>query len=55
MKRYYDFNVYSESKISEKLHYMHQNPVARGLVEHPEEWSGAVLGLTRVGIAELLN
>jgi REP-associated tyrosine transposase len=38
MKRYYDFNVYSESKISETLHYMHQNPVARGLVEHPEDW-----------------
>jgi len=39
MKRYYDFNVYSQSKIAEKLHYMHQNPVARGLVEFPEQWN----------------
>ena len=38
MKRYYDFNVYSEPKIAEKLHYMHQNPVVRGLVERPEQW-----------------
>ena len=38
MKRYYDFNVFSEPKIAEKLHYMHQNPVTRGLVERPEQW-----------------
>ena len=38
MKRYYDFNVYSQPKIAEKLHYMHQNPVVRGLVERPEQW-----------------
>lgn len=39
MKRYYDFNVFSEPKIAEELHYMHQNPVARGLVERPEQWN----------------
>jgi putative transposase len=38
MRRFYDFNVWSEAKISEKLHYMHQNPVTRGLVERPEDW-----------------
>jgi REP-associated tyrosine transposase len=38
MKRYYDFNVYSQPKIAEKLHYMHENPVGRGLVERPEQW-----------------
>jgi putative transposase len=38
MKRYYDFNVFSSLKIAEKLHYMHQNPVTRGLVERPEDW-----------------
>jgi putative transposase len=38
MKRYYDFNVYSSPKIAEKLHYMHQNPVVRRLVESPEQW-----------------
>ena len=38
MKRFYDFNVYSQPKIAEKLHYMHQNPVVRGLVERREQW-----------------
>ncbi|HTW32930.1 MAG TPA: transposase [Candidatus Sulfotelmatobacter sp.] len=38
MKRFYDFNVWSQRKESEKVHYMHQNPVIRGLVERPEEW-----------------
>ncbi len=36
--RFYDFNVYSRSKHTEKLNYMHQNPVKRGLVSQPEEW-----------------
>jgi putative transposase len=38
-KRYYDFNVYSRKKRIEKLNYMHWNPVVRGLVEKPEEWT----------------
>jgi putative transposase len=37
-RRYYDFNVSSNEKRVEKLHYMHRNPVNRGLVEKPEEW-----------------
>ncbi len=36
--RSYDFNVFSEKKIAEKLDYMHWNPVKRGLVESPEQW-----------------
>ena len=36
--RYYDFNVYSADKVTEKLDYMHRNPVKRGLVERPEDW-----------------
>jgi REP-associated tyrosine transposase len=36
--RYYDFNVHSSEKVSQKLRYMHRNPVARGLVARPEEW-----------------
>jgi len=39
LARYYDFNVYSERKRIEKLKYMHRNPVSRGLVNQPEEWS----------------
>jgi putative transposase len=36
--RYYDFNVFTERKRIEKLRYIHRNPVARGLVDKPEEW-----------------
>src|SRR5579872_6481062 len=36
--RFYDFNVWSERKRAEKLNYMHQNPVGRGLVLEPEQW-----------------
>jgi putative transposase len=38
LPRYYDFNVFSEEKRIEKLKYMHRNPVARGLVQLPEDW-----------------
>lgn len=37
-KRFYDFNVWSEEKLKEKLEYMHANPVQRKLVEHPRDW-----------------
>ena len=37
-RRYYDFNVYSEKKLREKLDYMHANPVKEKLVSHPREW-----------------
>jgi putative transposase len=36
--RFYDFNVRTEKKRVEKLRYMHQNPVKRGLVSTPEDW-----------------
>ena len=35
---YYDFNVFTEAKIEEKLAYMHQNPVRGGLVNHSCDW-----------------
>lgn len=37
-RRFYDFNVWSESKRLEKLQYMHGNPVERKLVESPVDW-----------------
>ena len=37
--RFYDFVVLTEKKRVEKLRYMHRNPVQRGLVQKPEEWS----------------
>ena len=36
--RFYDFNVWTTNKRIEKLRYMHNNPVKRGLVESPEQW-----------------
>ncbi len=35
-RRFYDFNVWSERKVREKLDYMHRNPVQRKLVSHPQ-------------------
>ena len=37
-KRFYDFNVWTERKRTEKLRYMHGNPVKRGLVASAELW-----------------
>ncbi len=37
-RRFYDFVLWSAEKRQEKLHYIHQNPVRRGLVERPEQW-----------------
>lgn len=37
-RRFYDFNVWSDAKRKEKLHYMHVNPVTEELVKHPKEW-----------------
>jgi putative transposase len=36
--RYYDFNVRTKDKFTEKLRYIHRNPVVRGLVTRPEDW-----------------
>jgi len=36
--RYYDFNVWTAEKETEKLEYMHRNPVVRGLAANPEDW-----------------
>jgi len=38
-RRFYDFNVWSAAKHAEKVHYIHQNPVRRGLVAEPEQWA----------------
>ncbi len=37
-RRYYDFNVWSEKKFYEKMQYIHENPVRRGLVARAEDW-----------------
>jgi putative transposase len=58
--RFYDFNVYSKRKKTEKLNYMHANPVIRGLVKHPRDWrwsswgdyQGEVAGLVAMDVGE---
>ena len=37
-RRFYDFNVWSRGKQTEKLDYMHRNPLTRKLVAHPKDW-----------------
>jgi putative transposase len=39
LPRYYDFNLRAEEKHTEKLRYMHRNPVKRGLAAKPEDWA----------------
>ena len=36
--RFYDFNVFTQKKLLEKLNYCHMNPVNRGLVDSPDDW-----------------
>jgi putative transposase len=37
-RRGYDMNIWSEKKRNQKIDYMHNNPVKRGLVAHPGDW-----------------
>ncbi len=37
-RRFYPFNTYGEKKRLDKLNYMHENPVKRGLVSSPGDW-----------------
>ena len=34
----YDMNIWTAKKVQEKLNYMHNNPVKRGLVKEPGDW-----------------
>jgi putative transposase len=36
--RFYDFNVWSQTKFVEELHSIHMNPVKRKRVAHPRGW-----------------
>jgi putative transposase len=37
--RYYDFNLHEWRSRSDKLRYIHRNPVKRGLAAKPEDWA----------------
>jgi hypothetical protein len=46
LPRSYDFNVFSQKKVAEKLDYIHWNPVKRGLLIHRNSGDGAVTDIT---------
>jgi len=52
--RFYDFNVWSSKKRTEKLLYMHLNPVKRRLVAHPADWPWSSFGFYRDGSTGLI-
>ena len=43
-KRYYDRNVRDMREFTVKLHYLHRNPVKRGLVKEEGDWKWSRLG-----------
>jgi putative transposase len=49
--RYCDFNVWSAEKETEKLKYIHRNPVTRGLVTKPEDWCWSSFRHYATGVA----
>ena len=55
-KRYYDRNIRSYSDFTEKLRYIHRNPVKRGLCKKPEQWPWSSFrhyALGEVGLVEI--
>jgi REP-associated tyrosine transposase len=55
-KRYYDRNVGDAREFTEKLRYLHRNPVKRGLVKEPAEWTWSSFrhyALREIGVVEI--
>ncbi len=55
-KRYYDRNIRSCSDFTEKLRYIHRNPVKRELCETPEDWPWSSFrhyALGELGVVEI--
>jgi putative transposase len=50
----YDLNIWSEKKQLEKLNYMHNNPVKRGLVKAPGDWPWSSWRFYYLGDASVL-
>ena len=46
---FYDFNIYSEEKLREKLNYIHWNPVRAGLCAKPEDWPWSSYSFYKTG------
>src|ERR1700761_6975953 len=57
-RRFYDFNVFTQEKQTEKLLYIHENPVKRGLVLSAEDWkwsSARFYSFGEQGVVKILN
>ena len=54
-RRFVPFNVYTEKKFREKLEYMHNNPVKRGLVASPGDWPWSSWRFYYLGDTSLLE
>jgi putative transposase len=56
-RRYYDFNITTMKKLSEKLEYMHWNPVKKGLCKRPWDynWSSAPWYFKKRGVGVKIN
>jgi REP element-mobilizing transposase RayT len=55
-RRFYDFNVRTRRKMTEKLKYIHRNPVVRGLVGRPEDWPWSSFrhyAMGEIGVVEI--
>jgi len=53
-RRFYDFNVWSESKRLEKLQYVHGNPMKRRLMQNPGDWPWSSCWLYHLGDSGVL-
>jgi putative transposase len=54
-RRFYDFNVWGEKKLKQKLDYMHRNPVDRKLVKHPRDWPWSSWSIYETGEKGLIG
>ena len=56
-RRYYDFNISTRKKLHEKLTYMHENPVRKGIVKSAAEykWSSALWYLFHRSVGVLID
>ena len=54
-RRFYPFNVFSEHRFQEKLDYLHNNPVTRGLVSAPGDWPRSSCGFYFLGDESVLR
>ena len=54
-KRYYDRNLRSYDDFVEKLRYIHHNPVKRGLIAKPEDWTWSSFAHYATGVHEAVE